>query len=206
MCRKCCEQMEQKGQSCPSCRRPSLNNVNTNRSLARIVDRLKVACHDCKQKMKRERFERHFNRECVIPCPQQCDIKELTRFAKDPHIRDECPETVLSCPSGCEEKMARKLLSSHDSKCPNRIISCYRCDAKFARQETTNHDQVCPNKMVSCPYCGVQQKQGELQRHKARCDSAPARFCSPTLRLEWHKSNHGNPYSKLCFCENKAVA
>ena len=43
LCSKCCKRIQDLKQACPSCREP-LVNVHPNRSLARIVDKLKVIC------------------------------------------------------------------------------------------------------------------------------------------------------------------
>ena len=144
-----------------------------------MVDKLKVTCKECKVTVKRGKFERHYNRECRIPCPQDCDIKDLTRHTEASHIRDHCPETLVACLHGCGEQIPRKELDRHAAICPRVMVACGDCTARMARCEVSSHDEKCPAKMVPCTHCGVEYKRREIEDHDAVCDAAPV-HCSGT--------------------------
>ena len=183
MCSACCEELRRTNRPCPSCREP-LSNVNPNRLAQRMVDKLKVICNECKTEMKRGKFDRHYNYECVIVCPQHCDIKTLTRQDIEAHLRDQCPETLLLCPHGCQQSVPRKASREHDAICPRYTVACPRCDALFDRQDTAAHDQLCPNLMLPCPFCDSQYRRRELESHKQTCDLSPSP-CSASQFCDW---------------------
>ena len=183
LCLVCCDELKRTGQACPSCREP-LNNVNPNRTIRKIIDKLKVVCNECKTKMKRGDFQRHYHHVCLISCPQQCDIKTLTRQDRDAHIREQCPETLLLCPHGCQQTVPRKSAREHDEICENVIISCVRCNALFARRDAAAHDPLCPEMMVACPHCSTQHTRRQLSAHIQSCDASPSQ-CSASQFCDW---------------------
>ena len=183
LCLVCCDELKNTNQACPSCREP-LNNVNPNRSMKKIADKRKVACNDCKTQMKRSDFQRHYHYVCLISCPQQCDIKTLTRQDRDAHVREQCPETLSICPYGCQQTVPRKLLGEHDATCESYIVSCIRCYARLARRDAAAHDPLCPEMMVACPHCSTQHTRRQLSAHIQSCDASPSQ-CSASQFCDW---------------------
>ena len=55
-------------------------------------------------------------RQAIVDCPNNCDVKTITRDGVEEHINVECGKTTIDClfaAFGCNERVTRSQLSNH---------------------------------------------------------------------------------------------
>eukprot|EP00117_Sycon_ciliatum_P043389 scpid40615/ scgid31421/ TNF receptor-associated factor 3; CD40 receptor-associated factor 1; TRAFAMN len=87
------------------------------------------------------------------------------------HVQSSCEYMTVACRNdGCEEKVARKNLSSHmKHDCLYRKVVCQYCDEYVAILEIETHNSECVKFPVACPQeCGEEVPRCELPEHVAQ--------------------------------------
>lgn len=107
----------------------------------------------------------------LVPCPNHCEdggsISKINNFFRkniSMHLKEDCPNYMLPCPSQCRDfftskvhQFKRKNLDFHLKKdCPNFEVPCPRlCREKITRKDLNRHiTRNCPNRDFKCKYCG----------------------------------------------------
>uniref|UniRef100_A0A0K6SA07 TRAF-type domain-containing protein n=1 Tax=Chromera velia CCMP2878 TaxID=1169474 RepID=A0A0K6SA07_9ALVE len=88
--------------------------------------------------------------------------------------------------SGCDVKMPRGKIASHEKKCPLRTVPCERCDLPISHNGKRLHNSVCPRMPVKCPHkCGTDLLRSEVPEHLAReCPEETVKSLIPGCKTE----------------------
>lgn len=106
----------------------------------------KVLCpNKCPETICLANLKAHTEKHCPFRkyvCPD-CKVCGTYQFIVTKH-REECPEAIVPCPTGCGyTSIIRRLLSSHKSVCPNEVIPCIYahvgCKERICRKYLLQH-------------------------------------------------------------------
>ena len=105
----------------------------------------KVTCDKCNDAMQRHQLEIHNNDECRqrdYKCPH-CEADGIYVVMVTSHL-EECPDLLLICPNeGCENKIKRREMGSHQQVCPKNVIKCpyhdIGCETEMKREMMDQH-------------------------------------------------------------------
>lgn len=149
-CKSCITQSLMINPSCPIDRKPFSNwssqiLVPANSVIRNILDDLKVYCPNRKN---------------------GCDMIISRSFVKS-HVNDDCPVSQLKCSnSPCEVVLPRHLMSSHNSYCPFRKVTCEGCSSIVYHQDLSVHKvEECPAVIKNCPECKTPLASSLIQKH-----------------------------------------
>ena len=85
-----------------------------------------VCPNGCSETVARGNMTKHLEGECVLrkyKCPD-CQKNGSYKYVALEH-QPKCPEATVPCPNGCGfAPITRRLLTSHQTVCPNEIVSC----------------------------------------------------------------------------------
>ena len=101
----------------------------------------------CDQKVQRHLLQQHMSQKCkwrVVSC-QYCGKKGTHHVITGEHVQ-VCRRVPLLCPHhGCEVKVQRLRMLSHQQTCPKGIIDCQYsqlgCTTKIKREDIQTHNQ-----------------------------------------------------------------
>ena len=86
--------------------------------------RRKIICQYCCSLIEHQFLDSHHEicDKFPLPCPNDCDIKDIAREDISDH-RNICPLEIVQCTNQCGEEMERQQLASHlEDRCPRRNI------------------------------------------------------------------------------------
>ena len=108
-----------------------------------------VPCtNGCGEKIRRSTLKTHLTDNCTkrfVNC-QYCKQRDTHQFLTSRSHLDECPDLPIQCSNeGCNEKVPRHSLASHNETCPKAIIPCeyntVGCNRKMKREEQEKHNE-----------------------------------------------------------------
>ncbi|XP_019850604.1 PREDICTED: TNF receptor-associated factor 3-like isoform X2 [Amphimedon queenslandica] len=108
-----------------------------------------VPCtNGCGEKIRKSSLKTHLTNNCpkrIVNC-QICKRKGTHQLITSRSHLDECPDLPIQCSNeGCNEKMLRRSLASHNETCPKAIIPCeyntVGCDERMKREEQEKHNE-----------------------------------------------------------------
>jgi len=85
----------------------------------------------------------------IIKC-EKCfgpiSIDDLEEHNNDFHELLDCQD--------CGKKFEKKLLSSHNKKCVNKLTTCSYCSLEVSKKDLREHEYMCGSKTENCVLCG----------------------------------------------------
>ena len=139
-----------------------------------------VTCDKCDDVMQRHQLEIHNSDECLqrhYKCPH-CEADGIYEVMTTSHL-EKCRDLVLTCPNeGCEHKMKRREMGSHQQICPKEVIKCpyhdIGCETEMKREmmdkhmetNTKAHLQNSVEKIREHRKCPVVIKFSDYSKHK----------------------------------------
>ena len=108
----------------------------------------------------------------LVPCTNGCG-KKIRRSTLKIHLTKICPKRIAQC-QYCKRKGRYQLItsSSHLDECPDLPIQCSNegCNEKIPRRSLASHNETCPKAIISCEYnivgCNKKMKREEQEIHK----------------------------------------
>ncbi|XP_011405861.2 PREDICTED: TNF receptor-associated factor 4-like [Amphimedon queenslandica] len=107
----------------------------------------------------------------LVPCTNGCG--EMIRRSKlETHLTDNCPKRIVNC-QYCKRRATHQLITScsHLDECPDLPIQCSNegCDEKIPRRSLASHEETCPKAIVPCEYntvgCHKVMRREEQEKH-----------------------------------------
>ena len=93
----------------------------------------------------------------LVPCTNECGEK-IRRDAWWAHITINCPKRIAQCVY-CLKKGPHLLITSrsHLNKCPDLPIRCSNegCNEKIPRRSLASHNETCPKAIIPCDYSNI---------------------------------------------------
>ncbi|XP_003388776.1 PREDICTED: TNF receptor-associated factor 5-like [Amphimedon queenslandica] len=107
-----------------------------------------VPCTNCGVKMRRSKLMTHLTNNCpkrIVNC-QYCKQRGTHQLITSRSHLKECPSFPIQCSNeGCNEKIPRCLLASHNETCPKAIVPCeyntVGCNKVMRREEQEKHNK-----------------------------------------------------------------
>ncbi|XP_011407490.1 PREDICTED: TNF receptor-associated factor 5-like [Amphimedon queenslandica] len=107
----------------------------------------------------------------LVPCTNECGEK-IRRSKLKTHLTENCPERIVNC-QYCKRKGRYQLItsSSHFDECPDLPIQCSNkgCNEKIPRRSLASHNRTCPKAIIPCEYntvgCNKKMKREEQEKH-----------------------------------------
>ena len=107
----------------------------------------------------------------LVPCTSGCGEK-IRRSTLETHLTDNCTKRVVNC-HYCDQKGQYQLTTSrsHLDVCPDLPIQCSNegCNEKIPRHSLASHNETCPKAIIPCEYntvgCNKRMKREEQERH-----------------------------------------
>ena len=107
----------------------------------------------------------------LVPCTNGCGEK-IRRSILETHLTDNCPKRIVNC-QYCNRKGRYQLItsSSHLDECPDLPIQCSNegCNEKIPRHSLASHNETCPRAIIPCEYntvgCDKKMKREEQEKH-----------------------------------------
>ena len=108
----------------------------------------------------------------LVPCTNGCG-KKIRRSTLKTHLTKICPKRIAQC-QYCKRKGRYQLItsSSHLDECPDLPIQCSNegCNEKIPRHSLASHNETCPKAIIPCEYnivgCNKKMKREEQEIHK----------------------------------------
>ncbi|XP_011408938.2 PREDICTED: TNF receptor-associated factor 5-like [Amphimedon queenslandica] len=110
----------------------------------------------------------------LVPCTNECGEK-IRRSKLKTHLTNNCPKRIVSC-QYCNKRSTHKLIVSlsHLTECPDLPIQCSNegCNEKIPRRSLASHNETCPKAIVPCEYntvgCNKKMKREEQDNHNEK--------------------------------------
>ncbi|XP_019858784.1 PREDICTED: TNF receptor-associated factor 3-like [Amphimedon queenslandica] len=107
----------------------------------------------------------------LVPCTDECG-EEIRRSALETHLADDCTKRLVNC-KYCNRIGRYQLITSsnHLDECPDLPVQCNNegCNEKILRRSLASHNETCPKATVPCEYntlgCNKKIKRQEQERH-----------------------------------------
>ena len=107
----------------------------------------------------------------LVPCTNGCGEK-IRRITLKTHLTDNCTKRIANC-QYCNRKGRYQLItsSSHLDVCPDLPIQCSNegCNEKMPRRSLASHNETCPKAIIPCEYntvgCNKKMKREEQEKH-----------------------------------------
>ena len=143
-------------------------------------DFVRIKCVLCGENLNRGKLTKHLHDECLkraYEC-EHCGKKDtymaitgenrvISQKGKVPNEKGhyaKCPEYITNCPNMCGEKMKRKEIKGHRTKCPCKEVVCtfrgpnengttVSCRRKMKQSELPNHMNNCSFRRFECKFC-----------------------------------------------------
>ncbi|XP_011407487.1 PREDICTED: TNF receptor-associated factor 2-like [Amphimedon queenslandica] len=134
----------------------------------------------------------------VIHCTNKCGEK-FRRDAWWAHITINCPKRQAQC-TYCLQKGPHQLITSrsHLNKCPDLPIQCSNegCDEKIPRRSLASHNETCPKAIIPCEYsnigCNERIIREELEIHNDEAITIHLQLTTRQMRLTNEKLQDTN--------------
>ncbi|XP_003390492.1 PREDICTED: TNF receptor-associated factor 5-like [Amphimedon queenslandica] len=118
-------------------------------------------------------IDTHLNNSCtyqLVPCTN-CGAK-MRRSKLMTHLINNCPKRMINC-QYCKERGTHQLItsSSHTKECTDLPIQCSNegCNEKVPRCSLASHNETCPKAIIPCEYntvgCNKKMKREEQEKH-----------------------------------------
>jgi len=137
--------------------------------------RRKVACQYCHSLIEYRVLKNQHREQChmfPLPCPNDCDIKDIPRQDVIEH-RKICQLEIVQCTNECGKAMQRQYLTGHlENKCPCRKVYCQYCNVEGEHQFITDmHVTKCHKFPLTCPNeCDIETVcRGNMDEHRKVC-------------------------------------
>uniref|UniRef100_A0A1X7V5S3 RING-type E3 ubiquitin transferase n=1 Tax=Amphimedon queenslandica TaxID=400682 RepID=A0A1X7V5S3_AMPQE len=106
-----------------------------------------------------------------VPCTNECGAM-VRRGELKTHLTDKCHKRIAHC-QYCKKEGPWKLIvsESHHDKCPDVPIQCSNegCNEKIPRRSLASHNETCPKAIIPCEYntvgCNKKMKREEQEKH-----------------------------------------
>ncbi|XP_011407488.1 PREDICTED: TNF receptor-associated factor 4-like [Amphimedon queenslandica] len=107
----------------------------------------------------------------LVPCTNECGAM-IRRSSLKTHLTDNCTQRIVNC-QYCKQRGTYQLItsSSHFDECPDLPIQCSNegCNEKILRHSLASHNETCPKAIVPCEYntvgCNKKMKREEQEKH-----------------------------------------
>ncbi|XP_011407491.1 PREDICTED: TNF receptor-associated factor 4-like [Amphimedon queenslandica] len=107
----------------------------------------------------------------LVPCTNECGEK-IRRSTLETHLTDNCTQRIVNC-QYCKRKGRYQLITSnsHLDECPDLPIQCSNegCNEKILRRSLASHNETCPKAIIPCEYntvgCEKRMKREEQEKH-----------------------------------------
>ena len=107
----------------------------------------------------------------LVPCTNECGEK-IRRSTLKTHLTDNCTKRIVTC-RYCKQRGTHQLImsSSHLDECPDLPIQCSNegCNEKIPRRSLASHNETCPKAIIPCEYntvgCNKKMKREEQEKH-----------------------------------------
>ena len=118
-------------------------------------------------------IEAHFNScpYQLIPCTNECGVN-IRRITLETHLKTRCPKRLVGCQyCGKLDKHQTITSSSHFHECPGYPFKCINrgCEEKIPRRLLASHNETCPKAIITCEYntvgCNKRMKREEKEEH-----------------------------------------
>ena len=131
--------------------------------------KMKVSCHPCGKKIRRENMELHLRRVCGMvqeTCTLGCGV-ELTRDKLRIHEKENCQKRQVKCDHCCIDLTFSDIFE-HLKECPKMEVSCNLCGTKITRENMELHLRcVCGMVQEKCTLgCGMELTRDKLRIHE----------------------------------------
>uniref|UniRef100_A0A1X7U8K0 RING-type E3 ubiquitin transferase n=1 Tax=Amphimedon queenslandica TaxID=400682 RepID=A0A1X7U8K0_AMPQE len=125
----------------------TIKNMNTHLNNS-CTCQLVLCTNGCGEKIRRSALKTHLTDNCTkrtINC-QYCNRKGRHQLITSRSHFDVCPDLPIQCSNeGCDEKILRRSLASHNETCPKAIIPCeyntVGCEKRMKREEQEKHNE-----------------------------------------------------------------
>ncbi|XP_011409272.1 PREDICTED: TNF receptor-associated factor 5-like [Amphimedon queenslandica] len=96
----------------------------------------------------------------------------IRRSKLETHLTDNCTKRIVNC-QYCKRRGTHQLItsSSHLNECPDLPIQCSNegCNEKILRCSLASHNEICPKAIVPCEYntvgCNKKMKREKREKH-----------------------------------------
>ncbi|XP_011405862.1 PREDICTED: TNF receptor-associated factor 5-like [Amphimedon queenslandica] len=107
----------------------------------------------------------------LVPCTNECGAM-IRRSSLKTHLTDTCLERIVKC-QYCKQRGTYQQItsSSHFDECPDLPIQCSNegCNEKILRRSLASHNETCPKAIIPCEYntigCNKKMKRKEQEKH-----------------------------------------
>lgn len=151
MCLNCLMKTLRTQNRCPACRQRNIK-YDRCRLTERLVENLQTKC------------EFSVNRSHSESCTAVFRFRDREKHQKT------CPYRKVAC-DHCHKQILHKSLHQHDLECGAEI--CPQCQQKVPRREIPNHGSKCPNRLIRCcaskEGCTDRFRVQEQERHQRKC-------------------------------------
>ena len=126
----------------------TIKDIDTHLNNTCTYHELVPCTNGCGEKIRRSTLKTHLTDNCpkrIAQC-QYCKRKGRYQLITSSIHLDECPDLPIQCSNeGCNEKIPRRSLASHNEICPRAIIPCeyntVGCDERIPREEQESHNE-----------------------------------------------------------------
>uniref|UniRef100_A0A1X7V4I0 RING-type E3 ubiquitin transferase n=1 Tax=Amphimedon queenslandica TaxID=400682 RepID=A0A1X7V4I0_AMPQE len=107
----------------------------------------------------------------LVPCINGCGEK-IRRSALKTHLTGNCTKRMVNC-KYCKQRGRHQLITSsnHLNECPDLPFQCSNegCNEKISRRSLASHNETCPKAIIPCEYntvgCNKKMKREEQEIH-----------------------------------------
>ncbi|XP_011403160.2 PREDICTED: TNF receptor-associated factor 5-like [Amphimedon queenslandica] len=106
-----------------------------------------------------------------VPCTNKCGEK-ISRNSLETHLKDNCTKRTVRC-QYCKQRGTHQLITSrrHLDECPDLPTQCSNrgCNEKIPRRSLASHNETCLKAIIQCEYntvgCNKVMKREEQEKH-----------------------------------------
>ena len=101
----------------------------------------------CETRVQRRNLQKHMIAECewrLVACVY-CELEGTFYFMTNKHTAETC--NIVCTNDGCQEKVNRNQLKTHQESCPHKIVACryssVGCVRKIKKRDIESHNKEC---------------------------------------------------------------